>query len=86
MPNGSRILISFQSAFLVFVPPSTSDAVKSSASTSGTVNWSGCESASSGTEISAEPNPVMPRMKYALIRMHKIKTMSATAVPLNLSR
>src|SRR5204863_8245969 len=84
MPKGSSILISGQAACLRFTPPSTTEAVKSSASTSGTANCSGWESASSGTEISAEPKPVMPRMKYALIRMHRIKTMSATAgVPLN---
>src|SRR6185503_8801066 len=81
MPKGSRILISSQLAFFELVPPSTSDAVKSSASTSGTANCSGCESASSGTEISAEPKPVMPRMKYALIKMHSTSTMSATAQP-----
>ena len=79
MPNGSSILISPQFAFLRLVPPSTSEAVKSSARTSGTANVSGCESASSGTEIRAEPKPVIPRMKYALIRMHNTSTMSATA-------
>ena len=78
MPNGSRILISPQFAFLRLAPPRTSEAVKSSARTSGTANCSGCDSASSGTEISAEPKPVMPRMKYALIRMHNTSTMSAT--------
>src|SRR5262245_646796 len=79
MPNGSSSLISLQLACLRFNPPSTSEAVKSSASTSGTANCSGWESASSGTEIRADPNPVMPRMKYALIKMHKTNTTSATA-------
>ena len=51
--------------------------VKSSARTSGIANWSGWDSASSGTEISAEPKPVIPRMKYALISMHITSTMSA---------
>src|SRR3989337_1878449 len=82
MPNGSSSLISPHTAFLRLVPPSTSEAVKSSARTSGTAKVSGCESASSGTEIRAEPKPVIPRMKYALIRMHKTRTMSATAAPL----
>ena len=39
-----------------------------------------------GTEISAEPKPVMPRMKYALIRMHRTRTMSATGCSLVLCR
>src|SRR5918993_554108 len=82
MPKGSSILISPQTAFLRLVPPRTREAVKSSARTSGTAKVSGCESASSGTEIRAEPKPVIPRMKYALIRMHKTRTMSATAAPL----
>src|SRR3954470_11269144 len=82
MPKGSRTLISCQLACLRLTPPSTSDAVKSRARTSGTANCSGCERASSGTEISAEPKPVIPRMKYALIRMHKTRTMSATTDPL----
>src|SRR5687768_5737246 len=82
MPKGSSILISPQTAFLRLVPPRTSDAVKSSASTRGTAKVSGCESASSGTEIRADPKPVMPRMKYALIKMHSTRTMSATAAPL----
>ena len=77
-----RILISSQFAFFELVPPSTSDAVKSSASTSGTANCNGCDSARSGTEISADPKPVMPRMKYALIKMQSTSTMSATARPL----
>ena len=59
-----------------------SEAVKSRANTSGTANCSGCDSASSGTEMIAEPKPVMPRMKYALIKMHSTSTMSATARPL----
>ena len=78
MPNGSRTLISPQTAFLRLVPPSTSEAVKSSASTRGTAKVSGCERASSGTEIRAEPKPVIPRMKYALMSMHNTSTMSAT--------
>jgi len=80
IPAGSRILISDQFAFFVFVLPSTTEAVKSSASTSGIANWSGWDSASSGTEISAEPKPVIPRMKYALIRMHITSTMSANCM------
>src|SRR5688572_29323684 len=79
MPNGSKVLISAQFTFLRLVPPRTSEAVKSRARTSGTANCSGCDSASSGTEMSAEPKPVMPRMKYALIRMHSTSTMSAKA-------
>lgn len=78
IPAGSRILISLQLAFLLLVLPSTTDAVKSSASTSGIAKCSGCERANSGTEIRPEPKPVMPRMKYALIRMHSTSTMSAT--------
>ena len=78
IPAGSSILISPQFAFLLLVLPSTTEAVKSSASTSGIAKCSGCESASSGTEIRPEPKPVMPRMKYALIRMHNTSTMSAT--------
>src|SRR5688500_543685 len=79
MPNGSSVLISAQFTFLRLVPPRTSEAVKSRANTSGTANCSGCDSASSGTEMSAEPKPVMPRMKYALIRIHSTSTMSAKA-------
>ena len=78
MPAGSRILISDQFAFFLLVLPRTRDAVKSSASTRGMANCSGWDSASSGTEISAEPKPVIPRMKYALIRIHITSTMSAT--------
>ena len=81
MPAGSSTLISDQLAFLLFVLPRITEAVKSSASTSGIVKCNGCDSARSGTEMSPEPKPVMPRMKYALIRMHSTKTMSATAGP-----
>ena len=63
IPAGSRILISDQLAFLLLVLPSTTEAVKSRASTRGMANCSGWESASSGTAISPEPKPVMPRMK-----------------------
>ncbi len=31
--------------------------------------------------MSAEPKPVIPRMKYALIRINSTSTMSATAAP-----
>ena len=81
MPAGNKTLISAQLAFLLFVLPRITDAVKSSASTSGIAKCSGCDSASNGTEMRPEPKPVMPRMKYALIRMHSTKTMSATAGP-----
>src|SRR5687767_13984406 len=77
IPAGSNTLISAQFAFLLLVLPSTTDAVKSSASTSGIANCRGCDNASSGTEIRPEPNPVIPRMKYALISMHSTSTMSA---------
>src|SRR5690242_2769761 len=77
MPAGRSTLISLQFAFLLLVLPRITEAVKSSASTSGIAKCSGCDNASSGTDISPDPNPVMPRMKYALIRMHSTSTMSA---------
>src|ERR1043165_7803953 len=80
IPAGRRILISDQLAFFVLVLPRTTEAVKSSASTSGIANCSGWDSASNGTEISAEPKPVIPRMKYALIRMHITSTVSANCM------
>src|SRR4029078_13269173 len=83
MPKGRRTLISPQFACFTLTPPRTSEAVKSSARTSGTANCSGCESASRGTEMRADPKPVMPRMKYALIRMQSTSTMSAKANSLN---
>src|SRR3954464_4048056 len=78
IPAGRSTLISLQFAFRLLVAPTTTDAVKSSASTSGIAKCSGWDNASSGTEMRPEPNPVMPRMKYALISMHSTSTMSAT--------
>src|SRR5438105_15547179 len=77
MPAGSNTLISAQFAFLLLVLPRITEAVKSSASTSGMAKCRGCDNASSGTEMRPEPKPVMPRMKYALIKMHSTSTISA---------
>src|SRR3954453_17774132 len=77
IPAGRSTLISLQFAFLLLVLPKITEAVKSSASTSGIAKCSGCDNARSGTDINPEPNPVMPRMKYALIRMHSTRIMSA---------
>src|SRR3954468_4514516 len=77
IPAGRSTLISLQFAFLLLVLPKITEAVKSSASTSGIAKCSGCDNARSGTDINPEPNPVMPRMKYALIRMHTTRTRSA---------
>ena len=78
-PAGSNTLISPHWVCLRLTPPRTIAAVKSSASSKGMANVSGNDSASSGIEIRPEPNPVMPRMKYALITMQMIMIMSAIA-------